>query len=97
MTAFVREEADIAAIREDLSAVKTDMAKVLLHARGALLDGAQVATDGLAVGVCEAGAGVAEESLRSTQMLANWLVRKPLLAFLIAAGIGYVGVRTLFR
>jgi hypothetical protein len=97
MTTIEREDADLSAIREDLLALKSDMGRILRHFKADVLDGAQGATDRIGGGLCNAGAGAADQSLRSAKAVGAWVERQPMLAFLIAVSVGYFGARALSR
>ena len=97
MTTNAQEDADLTVIREDLLALKSDMGRILKHFKADVLDTAQGATDRIGGGICTAGTGAADQSLRSAKAVGAWVERQPMLAFLIAVGVGYFGARALSR
>jgi hypothetical protein len=90
-------EMDLAAFRDDLAALKHDVASLIDHVKGGATDKIQIAADQIdrsARGLChEAGA----EGERSVKAVGAWVEKQPVLALLIALGVGYVGARAFLR
>ena len=90
-------EMDLASFRDDLAALKRDVASLIEHLKGGATDKVQNAAaeiDRGARGFChEAGA----EGERSAKAIGAWVEKQPVLALLIALGVGYVGARAFLR
>jgi hypothetical protein len=90
-------EMDVAAFRDDLAALKHDVASLIDHVKGGATDKVHNAAEQLdrgARGFChEAGA----EGERSAKAIGAWVEKQPVLALLIALGVGYVGARAFLR
>jgi hypothetical protein len=88
---------DLAAFRDDLAALKRDVAGLVEHLKGWAAAKAQSAAEEIgreARGFCrEAGL----EGERSVNAVGACVERQPVLALLIALGVGYVGARALLR
>ena len=97
MTTIGREGADLSAIEDDLLALKSDMVRILKHFKGDVLDTAQGTTEHIGAGISNAGADAADRGLRSAKAIGAWVERRPMLAFVIAVGVGYFGARALSR
>ena len=97
MAASANVELDLAASREDLAALKRDVASLIEHIKGGATDTVQNAAEQIdrrARGFChEAGA----EGERSAKAIGLWVEKQPVLALLIALGVGYVGARAFLR
>jgi hypothetical protein len=89
--------ADLAALQDDLAALKRDVAVLIEHLKGGAADKAQSVAEQIgreARGLCrEAGL----EGERSAKAVGAWVEKQPVLALLIALGVGYVGARALLR
>jgi cytochrome c-type biogenesis protein CcmH/NrfG len=90
-------EMDLAAFRDDLAALKRDVASLIDHVKGGATEKVQDAAqqiDREARGFChEVGA----EGERSAKAIGAWVEKQPVLALLIALGVGYVGARAFLR
>jgi cytochrome c-type biogenesis protein CcmH/NrfG len=90
-------EMDLAAFRDDLAALKHDVASLIEHVKGGATDKVHNAAERIdreARGFCrEAGA----EGERSAKAIGAWVEKQPVLALLIALGVGYVGARAFLR
>jgi hypothetical protein len=88
---------DLAAFRDDLAALKLDVANLVEHLKGGAADKVRSAAEQIdreARGFCrEAGL----EGERSAKAVGAWVEKQPVLALLIALGVGYVGARALLR
>jgi hypothetical protein len=90
-------EMDLAAFRDDLAALKHDVASLIEHVKGGAADKVQNAAERIdrgARGICR---DVGEEGERSVKAVGDWVERQPVLALLIALGVGYVGARAFLR
>ena len=88
---------DLAAFRDDLAALKGDVASLIEHIKGGATNKVHNTAEQIdrgARGFChEAGA----EGERSAKAIGLWIENQPVLALLIALGVGYIGVRALLR
>ena len=90
-------EADLANVQTDLSALRKDVSGLLEHLRLSASNGAQTATDQLDDTARRAYRTVATEGERSIKALGSQIKEQPLVALLIALGVGYFGGRLLSR
>jgi hypothetical protein len=97
MAASTNSEQDFAAFRDDLAALKRDVASLIDHVKGGATEKVQDAAEQIdreARGFChEVGA----EGERSAKAIGAWVEKQPVLALLIALGVGYVGARAFLR
>jgi hypothetical protein len=97
MAGSTNSEQDFAAFRSDLAALKHDVTGLIEHIKGGATDRVQNAAEKIdreARGFChEAGA----EGERSAKAIGAWVEKQPVLALLIALGVGYVGARAFLR
>lgn len=87
----------VAALQEDLAALKSDVASLLAHLRQGAGSGAHAVADQIddkAHRLCRA---LADESAGSLKAIGARIEEQPLLAVLIAGGIGFCAGRLLFR
>ncbi len=88
---------DLAALRDDLAALKRDVAGLVEHLKGGAADKMRNAAEQIdreAGGFCRE---VGLEGERSVKAVGAWVEKQPVLALLIALGVGYVGARALLR
>jgi hypothetical protein len=97
MAESTNPEFDLAALRDDLATLKRDVAGLIEHVKGGAADTVHNAADEIdrqARGLChEAGA----QGARSAKAIGAWVEKQPVLALLIALGVGYVGARAFLR
>ena len=97
MAESTNPEFDLAALRDDLATLKRDVAGLIEHVEGGATDAVHDAADEIdrkARGLCDdAGA----EAARSAKAIGAWVEKQPVLALLIALGVGYVGARAFLR
>jgi hypothetical protein len=97
MAGSTNSEQDFAAFRSDLAALKHDVTSLIEHIKGGATDSVQNAAEQIdreARGFChQAGA----EGERSAKAIGAWVEKQPILALLIALGVGYVGARAFLR
>ena len=90
-------EMDLAAFRDDLAALKDDVASLIKHIKGGATDTVHNAAEQIdreARGVCH---DLGAEGERSAKAVGAWVEKQPVLALLIALGVGYVGARAFLR
>ena len=97
MTESKSAEMDLAAFRDDLAALRADVSSLIDHVKGGAADKVQNAAEQIdrgARGIChEMGA----EGERSAKAVGAWVEKQPVLALLIALGVGYIGARAFLR
>ena len=97
MHASTDNDADLAAVRNDLAALRSDVASLISNLDKGARIGARNATDQISGSVRDLSQGAVDGGQQSAKVIGAWIEEKPLLAFLIALGVGYVGVRALLR
>jgi ElaB/YqjD/DUF883 family membrane-anchored ribosome-binding protein len=97
MTASVTRESDIDALRGDVAALKDDVGRLIDHLKGGARSSVLAAAgqfNGQVRGLSE---GASAQGERTVRALGAWVEEEPVLAVLIALGVGYVGARLLSR
>jgi len=97
MSGSIDMEADIDALRGDVAAVKGDVGRLIEQIKGGAKNSVRTVADkfnGQVRGLSESASARGERSVRS---LGAWVEEEPLLAVLIAFGLGYVGARVFSR
>jgi hypothetical protein len=90
-------EMDLAAFRDDLAALKHDVASLIAHVKSGAADTVQNTAEQIDRGARGIYHDVGAEGERSAKAVSAWVEKQPILALLIALGVGYVGARTLLR
>jgi hypothetical protein len=97
MTASNNGNPDIDALRGDVAALKDDVGRLLDHLKGGARSSVRNAADqfnGQVRGLSESASAQGE---RSVKALGAWVEEGPVLAFLLAFGMGYVSARVFSR
>jgi len=97
MSASMDSDPDIALVREDLVILKRDVASLIEHIKGGATNKAQDATNQVERHVRSLRQEAGAQGERSAQAVRVFTEQQPLVALIIAAGIGYVGARVLGR
>ena len=97
MNASNNDSAELASVRDDLAALRTDVGALIAHMRKGASDSVRETADQLGDGAREFSRGVAGGGRQSARAMSAWVEEQPLLAFLIAIGVGFVGARALLR
>ena len=97
MNASMNADPDLAAIREDLLALKRDVASLVEHIKSGATNRVQNAADQIDRGVRSLRQQAGAEGERSAQAISVFVERRPLVALMIAVGVGYIGARVLRR
>ena len=97
MSASNNNDPDLAALHDDLAALKRDVAGLIEHLKAGAANGAQNAADHLDESARRLYRNVAAEGERSVKALERQIEAQPLVALLIALGVGYVGGRVISR
>jgi hypothetical protein len=95
MSASMDSDPDIALFREDL--VIRDVASLIEHIKGGATNNVQNATNQIERHVRSLCQEAGAQGERSAQAVRVFTEQQPLVALIIAAGIGYVGARVLRR
>ena len=97
MHASTDSDADLASVRNDLAALRSDVSSLIVHLNKGARNGAHTAADQISGSVRDLSRGAVDGGQQSAKAIGTWIEEKPVLAFLIAVGVGYVGVRALLR
>ena len=97
MSASMKAEPDLAAFREDLLALKRDVASLIEHIKGGATNRVQNAADQIDRGVRSLRQQAGAEGERSAKAISLFVEKRPLVALMIAAGVGYIGASVLRR
>jgi ElaB/YqjD/DUF883 family membrane-anchored ribosome-binding protein len=97
MSASNNNEPDLAALHDNLAELKRDVAGLVEHLKTGAANGAQNAADRLDDSARRLYRNVAAEGERSVKALERQIEAQPLVALLIALGVGYIGGRVLSR
>ena len=97
MSASMNADPDLAALREDLLALKRDVASLIEHIKGGATNRVQNAADQIDRGVRSLRQQAGAEGERSAQAISLFVEKRPLVALMIAAGVGYIGASVLRR
>ena len=94
MSASMDSDPDVALFREDLVILKRDVASLIEHIKGRATNKVQNANNQVERHVRSLRQAQRE---RSAQAIRVFTEKQPLVALIIAVGIGYVGARVLRR
>ena len=97
MSASTNADPDLALFREDLDALRRDVAHLIEHIKGGAANTVDNITGHIERRVRSLRREARTEWERSADTLDLFIEARPLLALMIAAGIGYVGARALQR
>lgn len=88
---------DLAALREDLAGLKRDVAALIDHLKLGVADGAASAVSRIDAGARDLAENVAAGSGRAADMIGRKVEEQPLIALLVAVGVGWIGGRLMSR
>ena len=88
---------DLESLQKDIAALKHDVGSLLEHLKTGASNGAQSAADQIDDSARRLYRTVASEGERSVKAVSAQIEEQPLVALLIALGIGYFGGRLLSR
>ncbi len=97
MSVSSKTDPDLAALQDDLVALKRDVSNLLEHLKAGATNGAQTAAGRLDDGAQRVYRNVTAEGDRAAKAIGRQVEEQPLVALLIALGVGYVGGRLLSR
>jgi len=97
MSASTPPIADVSALQADLAALKRDVADLMTHLKSNAAATVQGATEKLEDGATRIMRSISDEGERSMKAVGQKIEEQPLMALLIAFGVGYLGGRTLGR
>ena len=87
----------VAGLQDDSATLKRDVASLIEHLKLGATTGAQSAAEQLEDGAHRICRGVAAEGERAAAVVCRQIEAQPLVALLIALGVGYIGGRLLSR
>ncbi|MEJ0048038.1 MAG: hypothetical protein WDN04_19395 [Rhodospirillales bacterium] len=88
---------DVSALRDDIASLQRDVGILLGHLKSGAASSARGAADQLEESATRTYRQIAAEGTRSMKAMERQVEDRPLLAVLIAAGVGYIGGRLLSR
>ena len=97
MSASMDSDPDIALFREDLVILKREVPSLIEHIKGGATNKVQNATNQVERHVRSLRQEAGAQGERSAQAVRVFTEKQPLVALIIAVGIGYVGARVLGR
>ena len=97
ISASMDSDPDIALFREDLVILKRDVASLIEHIKGGATSIVQNATKQIERHVRSLRQEAGAQGERSAKAVRVFTEKQPLVALMIAVGIGYVGARVLRR
>ena len=97
MSISSKTDPDLAALQDDLAALKRDVSNLLEHLKIGATNSAQTAAGRVDDEAHRIYHGAAAEGDRAARAIGRQIEKQPLVALLIALGIGYVGGRLLSR
>lgn len=97
MSASIKNDPDLASLQSDIAALKRDLSTLVEHIKTSATNSAEAAAGQLDDGARKLYRNIAAEGERSVKAISHQIEEQPLVALLIAAGIGYIGGRLLTR
>ena len=97
MSEPISTETDIEQLKRDLTALKTDVAALVGHLKSTATAGIEGVIDQADPGAQTLYRNANAEGERAVKALAQQIEQQPLVALLIALGVGYIGGRLLSR
>lgn len=97
MSSSTKSDPDLATLQEDIASLKRDLESLIEHMKVSAANSAQGAVDQLEMGARRLYSNLAVESERSVAAISRQIEEQPVLALMVALGVGYVGGRFLSR
>jgi ElaB/YqjD/DUF883 family membrane-anchored ribosome-binding protein len=97
VSASTTTENDVAALRADIAALQRDVGILIGQLRSGATNGAYHAADQSEESATRSYRDFAAEGVRTVMAVEQQIEDRPLMAVLIAAGVGYIGGRLLSR
>lgn len=97
MTTTNPADSDLATLRDDLAGLKRDVASLIDHLKIGVATGTRTAATEIDDSARRVMRGVADGAEKSAGLIAHEVEKQPLVALLIALGIGWVGGRLMPR
>lgn len=97
MNASSKTDPDLAALHADIAALKRDVAGLLRHLKAGATAGAHNAAEQLEEGAQHLYRDLAAQGEEQIEALSQQIEKQPLIALLIAFGVGYLAGRLLSR
>lgn len=88
---------DLAAVQADLAALKRDVGDLVAHLKASATASVQGATASLEDGASKLLRNITDEGERSMKAVGQKIEEQPLMALMVAFGIGYIGGCVLSR
>jgi len=85
------------ALQDDLAALKRDLNTLVTHVRSGAADGVQVARGQIDAKARRLYRDAAQEGAAGARMVGDRVARQPLIALLLAGGLGFLSARLLSR
>ena len=97
MSEAIKHDRDIEAVKVDLAALRGDVSDLLEHLRKSAEGRTASARDELGRQFAGFGREAVEDGRDAVSLFTQWFRQRPVLATLVAVGVGYVGARALLR
>ena len=97
MSASIKNDPDFAALHDDVTALRRDVSSLVAHLTAGATTTAQTAAGQIDEGARRLYRGVVAEGEASVNAIGRQIEEQPLVAILIAVGLGYIGGRLLPR
>ena len=97
MSASMDSDPGGALFREDLVILKREVASLIEHIKGGATNNVQIATNQIERHVRSLRQEAGAQGERSAEAISVFTEKQPLVALIIAVGMGYVGARVLRR
>jgi hypothetical protein len=97
MSVSTMPDADLTALQTDVAALKRDVASLVEHLKTGVTHGVRSAAAQVDGGSRRFYRATANEGGRALKIIGGQVEERPLLALLIALGVGYIGGRVLTR
>lgn len=97
MSVSTRQDADLTVLQTDIAALKRDVASLIDHLKTGATHGVQSAAAQVNGGSRRLYRTASAEGERALKTIAGQVEERPVIALLIALGVGYIGGRVLTR
>ena len=97
MTTIASGKADFAEVRNDLAALKRDVGRLIAHLEGDARNKFRNGADQISQSARDLSHSATAQGRRSANAIGVWSAERPVMVFLIALGVGYLGVRSIMQ